>query len=145
MVLAIYSTDTSCAHIRAREQDIRHIQWRSQKFGKGVSEISVGENLSDLKKIGYEQEFFVRILNPDINSFIFLLSEPDFDQNLPSFELSDPKKIGYRTSIFHPNFDIVRIVRPEPEFLPALSKMIIYIINNNHKIQVHKYLKKITL
>jgi len=54
--------------------------------------------LSDPEKIGYGKEFFVRILNLDIKFFIFLLSEPDFDPNLPSSELSDPKKsdIGYQ-------------------------------------------------
>ena len=56
---------------------------------------------------------FVRILNPDIKFYTFLLSEPDFDPNLPSSEMSDPEKTGYRTSISRPNFDIVRIVRPE--------------------------------
>ena len=65
------------------------------------------------EKTGYGQEFFVRILNPDIKFFTFLLSKPNFDPNLPLSELSDPEKIGYQTSISPPNFDIVRIIWPE--------------------------------
>jgi len=65
------------------------------------------------EKIGYGQEFFIRIFNPDIKFFTYLLSESDFDPNLPSSELSDPEKTGYRISIFRPNFNIVRIVRLE--------------------------------
>jgi len=78
---------------------------------------SVGKNLSDpniricptRKETGYRQEFFVRILNPDIKFFTFLLSEPEFTL----VRIIRPEKIGYRTSISCPNSDIVRIVQPE--------------------------------
>ena len=73
------------------------------------------------RKKGYGQEFFVGILNSDITFFTFLLSEPDFDLNLVSFELSYPKKIRYRSSIYCLNFDIIRFVRPELKFLSALD------------------------
>lgn len=42
-------------------------------------------------KKGHDLEFFVRILNPDILFFIFLLSEPGIDLNLVLSELSNRK------------------------------------------------------
>ena len=47
-----------------------------------------------LKKIGYGQEFFVRILNPDIKFFTFLLSESDFDRIYPRPNCPTRKKPG---------------------------------------------------
>ena len=46
------------------------------------------------KKIGYGQEFFVRILNLDMKFFAFLLFEPAIDPNLVWSEIVRPEKSG---------------------------------------------------
>jgi len=98
---------------------------------------SAGKNLFDLntrirptrKKSGTDKNFSSEFKMRTLNFFTFLLSELDFDSNLPSSELSDPKKTGYRTSISRPNFDIVRIVQPEFDPNPNFCQRYLLVSN----------------
>ena len=106
--------------LRTSKTISRDVKSTMSSAGK-ICSTRIPEFVPPEKKISYRQEFFVRILISDFTFFTFLLSEFDFDLNLASSELFDLKKTGYRSSISCPNFDIVRFIRPEPEFLPALT------------------------